>query len=329
MAVTTDTKPVRPLVLRLAGAGLLAISLLATAAMVTWWGAAGIAGSVWRALPALPAATAVHMVQLLLSALAWRCLLAPPRLGRAAMGLIRWVREALNTLLPIGGLSGAVASARMLAREAKLPVAEAGASVTADLTVEALAQLPFLLLTVLVISLIAPDKLTPRQALWVVLPVVAAAVAFIVAQRMGLMRLVEFAGARLGFGRALAGMHGALMGLHRQPGRVGRALVWHTASWCLGGAEVWIVLRAIGHGVSPAAAFAIEGLGMAARSAGFALPAGLAAQEAGFVLAGSLFGVPAADSVALSMVKRLRELVVCLPGLLVWQVSEMRGRARN
>jgi hypothetical protein len=81
--------------------------------------------------------------------------------------------------------------------------------------------------------------------------------------------------------------------------------------------------------VSPAAAFAIEGLGMAARSAGFALPAGLAAQEAGFVLAGSLFGVPAADSVALSMVKRLRELVVCLPGLLVWQVSEMRGRARG
>jgi putative membrane protein len=312
--------------LRLAGAALVAVSLLATASMVFWWGAAGIGASVWRALPALPAATAVHVVQLCLSALAWRALLSTPRPGRPLMARIRWVREAINTLLPVGGIGGGVAATRMLARETALTTAEAAASVTADLTVEASAQVPFLLLAIGIISLIAPAHLTPRQAALAVLPILAAAAAFILAQRAGLMRLVERAATRLGFGTVLNGLHRALMALHARPGRVARALALHTLSWSLGGAEVWIVLRAIGHPVSPATGFAMEGLGMAARSAGFALPAGLAAQEAGFVLAGTLFGVPAAEAVALSMVKRLRELAVCLPGLLVWQVSEMRGR---
>ena len=312
--------------LRMAGAGLIGLSLAAVAAMVTWWGAANVGDSIWRALPALPAATLVHGVQLFLSALAWRCLLGAPRPRRATMARIRWVREAINTLLPIGGLGGGVAAARMLVRETVLTMPEAAASVTADLTVEASAQVVFLLLAVAVIGRVAPDTLTPRQAALAILPLLAAAAAFIAAQRAGLMRLVERAAGRLGVGAAMAGLHAALMALHREPGRVSRALALHTISWSLGGAEVWIVLRAIGHGVGPAAAFAIEGLGMAARSAGFALPAGLAAQEAGFVLAGAVFGVPAAEAVALSMVKRLRELAVCLPGLLVWRFSDMRRR---
>jgi len=151
----------------------------------------------------------------------------------------------------------------------------------------------------------------------------------VIAQRAGMMRLFERAARALGAGAAMEGLHDGLMALHARRGSIASALAVHTTSWSLGGAEVWVIMRAIGHPVGPGAAFAIEGLGMAARSAGFALPAGLAAQEAGFVIAGALFGISPPDAVALSMVKRVRELVVGVAGAAFWQFTLWRPRWRR
>lgn len=64
---------------------------------------------------------------------------------------------------------------------------------------------------------------------------------------------------------------------------------------------------------------------MTARSAAFIIPSGLAAQEAGFVLVGALFGLPPSIALAVSMLKRARELVIGIPGIVRWQWIE--GRA--
>ena len=87
---------------------------------------------------------------------------------------------------------------------------------------------------------------------------------------------------------------------------------------------MWVILHAIGDPVGAGAAFAIEGVGMAARSMGFALPSGLAAQEAGFVLGAGMFGIAAPDAVALSMLKRVRELIVSVAGVAAWQAALWR-----
>jgi uncharacterized membrane protein YbhN (UPF0104 family) len=63
---------------------------------------------------------------------------------------------------------------------------------------------------------------------------------------------------------------------------------------------------------------------MAVRSAGFAVPGALGVQEGGFILVGGLFGVGSDLALALSMVKRLRELIVGSTGLLLWQWSEFK-----
>jgi putative membrane protein len=291
--------------------------------MVVWWGAADIGRSVWRAMPALPWALCVHAVQLGLSGLGWWFLLEPTPPCTIVIRA-RWVREAVNSLLPLGGLSGAVASTRLLARDAGLPMATATASTTADLTCEAAAQAPYLIVALSVAALLAPGRVTPARAALALLPVGFAAVAFFLAQRAGLMRVAERMAVRLGFGTALEGLHDGLMQLHARPARIARTLAAHFLSWSLGGAEVWVILQAMGVGVGPGEAFAIEGVGMAARSLGFALPAGLAAQEAGFVLGAGLFGIAAPDAVALSMLKRVRELVVAVTGVAVWQVALWR-----
>jgi putative membrane protein len=314
----------RHAVLRAAGLAVVVASLAATAIMVAWWGAANIGATVWRAMPALPAAIAVHAVQLALSGLGWWLLLPQPKPTRALVIRARWVREAVNTLLPLAGISGAVAATRLIARATPMSMAAATAATTADLTCEAAAQAPYLIATLAVATLLAPGEITPGRAALAILPVIAAAAGFVIAQRAGLMRLFERAARALGFATAMDGVHDALMALHARPAQIARALAVHTTSWSLGGAEVWVILNAIGHPVGPGAAFAIEGLGMAARSMGFALPAGLAAQEAGFVLGAGLFGIAPADAIALSMLKRVRELAVAVTGVAVWQIGLWR-----
>jgi len=310
--------------LRTTGVILLVAALAATAIMVVWWGAADIGHAVWRALPSLPAALLVHAVQLALSGTGWWLIMAPPRPASPIVIRGRWVREAVNTLLPLGGLSGGVAATRFLAKEAGFSMAYATITTTADLTCEIVAQAPYLVATLAVAALLAPGQVTPGRAALALTPVVLAAVAFVIAQRAGGLRLVERATERLGFGDALAGLHDGMMALHARPAQIGGAIGVHFLSWSLGGAEVWVVLHAIGVQVGPWQAYAIEGVGMAARSMGFALPVGLAAQEAGFVLGAGLFGIAPQDAIALSMLKRVRELLVAVSGGAVWQWSLWR-----
>ena len=63
----------------------------------------------------------------------------------------------------------------------------------------------------------------------------------------------------------------------------------------------------------------------------FIIPNSYGVQEGAYVVLGALMGLPADFMLALSLATRLRELVVDLPGLLVWQHVEgaaLLGRRR-
>jgi hypothetical protein len=69
----------------------------------------------------------------------------------------------------------------------------------------------------------------------------------------------------------------------------------------------------------------LEALGNAVRGAAFAVPGAIGVQEGGFILLGSLIGIAPDTALALSLVKRVRELTLGLPGLLTWQINVGRG----
>ena len=78
----------------------------------------------------------------------------------------------------------------------------------------------------------------------------------------------------------------------------------------------------------------IESLMHAVRGAAFAVPGALGAQEGGLIILCAIFGVPPEAALALSLVKRLPDLILGVPGLLAWQAMEgwhfhARGRASN
>ena len=64
------------------------------------------------------------------------------------------------------------------------------------------------------------------------------------------------------------------------------------------------------------------------RALGFAIPGALGVQEGGYVLICSLFSVAPSEALALSLIRRVREIVLGVPGLVLWQWSELRrGRS--
>ena len=91
--------------------------------------------------------TAFHLLQVVASAAAWRDIAGPmPR--RPALGfycVLRWVREAVNNLLPVAQIGGEFVAARLLQRRA-VPLAPAIAGTVADLTTEMVTQILFTLL---------------------------------------------------------------------------------------------------------------------------------------------------------------------------------------
>jgi uncharacterized membrane protein YbhN (UPF0104 family) len=60
------------------------------------------------------------------------------------------------------------------------------------------------------------------------------------------------------------------------------------------------------------------------RHIAFMVPAGLGVQEATLILLGEVFGISGELALAVSMAKRLRELMCGLPPLLSWQWLETR-----
>jgi uncharacterized membrane protein YbhN (UPF0104 family) len=100
--------------------------------------------------------------------------------------------------------------------------------------------------------------------------------------------------------------------------------IMQLAAWISGSFEIWFVLRLLGHPVGAGAAIALESMTQAVRHFAFIVPAGLGVQEAGLVLFGHALGIGPELALAVSLAKRMREVLCGVPPLLSWQWLEGR-----
>jgi len=315
------------LLLALAGLGI-ALFLLAQQdlrAILALLAAAGL-GLVLAALAHVPA--------MVLNAHAWALLLPGRRRpGLGTMTFLVWVRESINSLLPVGRIGGEVASFR-LQRAAGMPGAPAAAALLADVALSVLSQLAFALLGLALLAL-AGAAIGWVETLAGVALGIALAAGFVLAQRSApfgriLSLLNRVAAGRLGgLAADAARMDRMVRRLWRQPGLAARSFVWQFAAWVAGALEIWVALYVLGHPVGWAEALAIEALIQAVSSAAFLVPGALGLQEAGFLGLGALLGFPAEVSAALALTRRIRDLVLYLPGLLAWIWAERRAALRD
>ncbi|WP_242097519.1 flippase-like domain-containing protein [Sphingomonas sp. CROZ-RG-20F-R02-07] len=297
----------------------LAATLLATNDLGAIW--AALKGAGWGILIVI----ALHVPQTVFSALGWRPLIA----GQSRFGtlyLLRWVRESVNSLLPVAQIGGDLARARLLGQRG-VALKDAVASCMVDLSLETVAQALFTLMGAALLLGGAHDAHALEIGFGMVAGMAAIAIGFVVAQRFGLFKLVERLvgrwsekhGGQIG---DLTGLNDAVVGLYRQSRRLGWSTLFHLGSWIAGILETYAALRILGLHPGWREAAIIESLGQAVRAAGFLIPGALGVQEGGLVLIGGIFGIVPGTALALSLIRRIRELALGLPGLAVWQRME-------
>lgn len=269
---------------------------------------------------------AFHLTQVIFSAAAWRTITGPAagRPNLAGFIRLRWIREGVNNLLPVAQIGGEFVTAGLLRRYGmKLTAAIAGS--VCDLTMEMVTQIAFTILGLgLLVQLLGHRDIGGVVAGGIAVALAVAA-AFVAAQWLGLARLIEAGLVRLGratgwggFGE-VEGLHAAITGLYRAPARLGWAAFYHAVSWLLGGVEVCLALYVLGRPTDIGAGLVIESLGQALKAVGFAIPGALGVQEGGYIVVCGLFGIGPDLAIALSLTKRLREVVLGVPALAAWR----------
>jgi glycosyltransferase 2 family protein len=292
------------------------------AASLIGWGLLGLI--LWR------------FVSLLVAGAAWRLLFAKPARPALFITVVaRWVSESVNGLLPVAQVGGEFARARLvfqaLKREGK-PASgmDAAANVVVDMTLALVAQVLFTLVGLWHLWQLN-DHAIARIAAGVLVSVLPL-ILLIVMQHQGAVKGGTALAARFGLSRLVADeaqehpLWARLAAQYKRIPLVAGVVALHFVAWTIRAGEVWLAMRMMGHPIAPLDAVMIEGLLSAARTAGFLLPAGLGVQEGAILLLCAWVGIPGPLALALALLKRARELGVCLPGLAVWGLLERPRR---
>jgi putative membrane protein len=282
----------------------------------------------WPLLALLP----YRILYFLPYALGWAILLRGVKGGgHVGLGYLFWaatVREGVDRLLPVASVGGGVIGVRLL-RWRGVPVAEASASIIVEVLLTLFALYLFFVVGVLLLvgvgmSFHEHSRLLVAVVLTLPVPLV-----------MGWL---------LRHGSLFERMHGFLLGLvGTSPLSEGAAsldreiraiLSRHRAllvtgflqffALLSGSFEIWFALRLFGHPVDWRVAIVLESLTQAIRHVAFVIPAGLGVQEAGLIIFGQTLGIDAELALAVSMAKRLREVLLGVVSLLSWQWTEAR-----
>ena len=317
--------PVKTLSIALAVLGLLLGTLL-----IGWFGAGRVLGGVlsvgWGGF------AIVLGWQLMLFAilgLAWDAI-APRRVARRLRVFIwgRMVRDAAANCLPFSQVGGFVFGARAVTLHG-VDWSLATASTVVDVTAEFLAELAFTGIGLGILIARAPDS---RLAVPVEVGLGLAVMA-----GLALIWLQQGAAslfARLG--RTIAGrwftdarervdvLQAELSLIYGHTLRLAVGFAVHLLGWLCTGVAGWITYHLLGVPIDFDDALAIEALLAGASALAFLVPVSAGVQEAGYAGLGAIFGVAPELSLAVSLVRRARDLALGVPILLVWQLVEMR-----
>lgn len=254
---------------------------------------------------------------------AWSALMPGVRSALWVFTWARMVREAASDVLPFSQVGGILLGARTAMRQG-VPAPAAFASTIVDVTTEVLAQIPYIALGVAILCVHARRSPTtasaaPAALAGLVLLIVAGA-SLLVLQRYG-SRLMSRIASRL-LPRTAASAHAVadvLDDLYRARARVLLSSALHLGGWIASAGGTWLAFRLTGQPIEPAAAIAIESLVCAARSLAAFVPNALGVQEAGYAALAPLFGIPAEFGLAVSLLKRARDVAIGGPILLLSQ----------
>jgi putative membrane protein len=279
-------------------------------------------GIVWTSL--------FHLVPMMACVLGWQALL-PGRIkaGKLFFLYVLWIRASINNLMPVARIGGEIVSVRVMMKHG-IRKAPAIASTVVEITTSVIAQFVFVLLGVTLFLMRVSDNSLTAQLLWGVVISLPAIGGLVYVQRIGFFGLFEklftllFRDKWKKFAGSAARLDHAVRTMYRRRGKAFYCFVMQFISWALCGVEIWLALMFLGHPLPLIECMMIEALIQATGSAAFLVPGALGVQEAGFLLFGSMLGLTPEIAAALAVIRRCRDLLLYVPGLIVWQIQEGR-----
>jgi putative membrane protein len=316
-------------VLGLAGAALFTVLLLHQGLLQV---GAAFAAAGW----AIAAVVAYHFaVPVFLDALAWWVLFPKSdRLPLRKLLWMRWIGESVSTLVPSAAVGGDIVRARLASiNGASVPVA--AATVLVDVTLGVFTQAGLTVLGLALLVDVTGQRNFVRPTLVGTLIGVLGVAGFYFVQRLGMFRFLARIIARLANSpewhslvQSGETLDHTVRTLYARRHAVAMCCVWTSISLIGGSGEIWIALYALDLHATFVNALILQSMVLTIRSAAFAVPGGLGVQEGGYLFVGNLLGVPGDAAFALSLIARVRELALGIPGLISWQVIEARRLLR-
>ena len=266
-----------------------------------------------------------------LDAYGWRSLFAKKkRPGFTDLVKARWLAESVNTLFPVGQVGGHILRARIIGKKSKTDN-EAGATVMVDFTIGLLTQIVF---TILGLGLLVQQTGRQTASTGIVIGVAVALIVvscFFFSQKAGLF---GFMAHKLNVllqkkkSTALAGnaqnLDQKITEIYGRTNKLFACFIWRLVGWIAKSGENWLFFYFAGAPITIRDAIILESISTAFRSAAFVIPGGLGVQDGSLLFIGSILGLGPDNILALALAKRLRELIVGVPGLLWWFRVESR-----
>lgn len=296
--------------------------------LTLWHGAGHVGSAMISAGWASVLVVIARVVAVAMAGAGWWLLFPPEQRPSAWICVaIRFIREGANALLPLAQIGGDFIGARCLALRG-VRGARCAASVIVDVLMQAASQLAFAIVELILLIAIGGNELIVWPLAIGMALALPALAGFLLVQGERGQQLVKkvlalVAGDRswLAFG-AVSELFAQLDAFYAYRRGLIRSVTWHLAGWFVGAIEVWVVLNFMGYQLDFGDAVIIESLMHAIRGAAFAVPGALGAQEGGLIVLCAIFGIPPEAALALSLVKRIPDLVIGVPGLVAWQAME-------
>jgi len=311
--------------LRIFSVLLLILGVAAATLLVGWFGLDKVLGAMLSVgVPGFLGYTAWQVATFIILGIAWWAVVPPEdrRLPIFAWG--RMVRDSAGSCLPFSQVGGFVMGARAV-RICGVPMTVATLSTIVDLTAEFVAGILFLIVGLVILLFHNQNQdLTAPIAIGAAGALLAGGTAIFL-QRRSATIFVKF-GRRL-LGQFFAGSEASdneLGAMYSHGGRLATGTFLHLLGWVAKGGGNWIAFRLLGADVDFATALAIEAVLHAALGVAVVVPGYAGVQEAGYASIGSLFGIAPEISLAVSLLRRARDLAVGIPILLIWQAIEVR-----
>lgn len=264
-----------------------------------------------------------------LGTLSWQLLFHPnqePPYRQLFMAL--WMGRSINTLLPVASIGGEVVKARMLILWGYAK-AEASASVVVDKTVQVFGTIIWGLIGVVLLVHYSVEQDLIAAALTGFAVLGAGVAGFVMIQKVGIASAMVRSAHKVTKSDVFENMKESanhvddcVKETYGRPRRLFLSTFWRTITLLLQTAEVWAAAYVLGHPITLMEAMFLKSMTSTLSDVAFIIPNAYGIQEGAFVVLGAMIGLPPDLMLAISISIRIREVLVDVPGLAIWQHAE-------